>query len=70
MALVAANSTGRSRIGEKYAIAVKDTSSYGSIVRETMAAVVYICSYLLRYHDLPVDKSSTQRNKENDKQLS
>ena len=35
-----------------------------------MAAVVYICCYLLRYHDLPVDKSSTQGNKENDNQLS
>ena len=35
-----------------------------------MAAVVYICSYLLRYYNLPVDKSSTQRNKEDNKQLS
>jgi glucose-6-phosphate 1-dehydrogenase len=35
-----------------------------------MAAIVYICCYLLRYYYLPVDKHSAQGYKEYDKQLS
>src|SRR5450759_59287 len=67
MALVPTARVGGKRLRQQDAVAVEDAPTHRSAIRQTRTSIMNIALYLLRHNNLPVDQSSTERNKQNDK---